>query len=193
MPFAFSSPVVYVICFLSILFIFVIGTGALAVVIVFIFDKLQTKDAIRRNYPVLGRLRPIFNVLGDFFRRYFFAMDREEMPFNRVDRNWVYNAADNKDTVLSFGSTKNLNPPGTAIFVSCPFPTLDQDASETQPMIIGPYCKYPYSAKSLFNISAMSYGSISKHAILALSKGAKMADCWLNTGEGGLAPYHLEG
>lgn len=184
---------VLAISFLSLLFVFVIGIAVSTILIIFLIDKFQRKDAIRHNYPVLGRLRPFFETLGDFFRRYFFAMDREEMPFNRADRNWVYNASENMDTTLAFGSTKNLNPPGTAIFVSTPFPTLDEDASQTQPLIIGPYCKYPYSAKSLFNISAMSFGSISKPAILALSNGARMADCWLNTGEGGLSPYHLEG
>ena len=81
MPYIFSSPIAYVICFLSILFIFVVGTAVLIMVIIFILDKLQTKDAIRHNYPVIGRLRPLFNVMGDFFRRYFFAMDSEEMPF----------------------------------------------------------------------------------------------------------------
>ncbi len=184
---------VMAISFLSILFIFVIGTAAAIIVIIYLIDKFQQKDAIRHNYPVLGRLRPLFETLGDFFRRYFFAMDREEMPFNRADRNWVYNASNNMDTTLAFGSTKNLNPPGTAVFVSTPFPTLDEDAAQTKPMIIGPFCKFPYSAKSLFNISAMSFGSISKPAILALSNGAKMADCWLNTGEGGLSPHHLAG
>ncbi|MGB6977056.1 MAG: FMN-binding glutamate synthase family protein [Gammaproteobacteria bacterium] len=183
----------YVIEFLSFLFVFVIGTLLLAVIILFIADITQKKDAIRRNYPVLGHFLPVFVKLGEFFRHYFFAFDREEMPFNRAERNWVHNAAANADMMLAFGSTKSLTPVGTTIFVSCPFPTLERDSSPTQPMIIGPYCKYPYLAKSLFNISAMSYGSISKPAIIALSNGARMAECWLNTGEGGLAPYHLEG
>ncbi len=121
----------------------------------------------------------------------FIFMDREEMPFNRAERNWVYNAANNEDTMLAFGSTKNLTPVGTPIFVSCAFPTLEEDAIPAEPMEIGPNCRNPYKAKSFFNISAMSYGSISKPAIQALSKGAAMAGCWLNTGEGGgLAPYH---
>jgi glutamate synthase domain-containing protein 2 len=154
---------------------------------------VQSKDAIRRNYPVIGRFRELFTSLGEFFRQYFFAMDREEMPFNRAERNWVYRAAKNIDNTVAFGSTKNLLPAGTAIFVNCPFPTLESDAAETQPLVIGPYCREPYAAKSIFNISAMSYGALSAPAVRALSKGAKLAECWLNTGEGGLAPYHLEG
>ncbi len=191
--FSVSPHTFYVLEFLSVLFIFFIGTIALVIALIFIIDKTQTKDAIRHNYPVIGRLRYVFLNLGDFFRQYFFSMDREEMPFNRAERNWVKNAANDEDSMLAFGSTKNLSPVGTAIFVSCPFPTLDEDAVPTQPMIIGPYCKNPYAAKSFFNISAMSYGSISKPAIQALSRGAKMAGCWLNTGEGGLSSYHLEG
>jgi Glutamate synthase domain 2 len=71
---------------------------------------------------------------------------------------------------------------------------LDSDAVETRTVTIGEsYSKYPYAAKSIFNISGMSYGAISKPAVLALSAGAKIADCWMNTGEGGLSPYHLEG
>ena len=183
----------YFLEILSIAFVFVIGFIVLLGLIVLVLDLSQTKDAIRKNYPVIGRFRSIFTKLGEFFRQYFFALDREEMPFNRAERNWVYNTAKNKDKMSAFGSTKTLTPPGTCIFVNCPFPTLEQEAAPTQPLEFGPYCKKPFLAKSLFNISAMSYGAISKPAVTALSNGARMAECWLNTGEGGLSPYHLEG
>ncbi len=178
---------------LTILFIFAIGVGVLAVIILFIIDVRQTGDAVRRNYPVLGRFRYLFSALGEFFRQYFFAMDREEMPFNRAEREWVHRAAKGHNNTIAFGSTKRLTSPGTAIFVNCPFPTLDADGTHTEELQIGPYCEKPYMAGSIFNISAMSYGSISTPAVLALSKGAKAAGCWINTGEGGLSPYHLEG
>lgn len=165
--------------------------GALA--IVYLIDRTQSKDAVRHNYPILGRFRNIFITLGEFFRQYFFAMDREELPFNRAERNWVYNAAKNGDTTIAFGSTKVISVPGTAIFVNCPFPTLETNAAKTKPFIIGPYAQKPYAAKSIINISGMSFGAISAPAVLALSKGAKMAECWMNTGEGGLSPYHLQG
>lgn len=179
--------------FLSTLFVSAIGVGVLAVIVLFIIDVTQTKDAVRKNYPVLGRFRYLFSMLGEFFRQYFFAMDREEMPFNRAEREWVDRAAKNHDNTVAFGSTKNLTPPGTPIFVNCPFPTLDEDAVEMQPLEIGPYCRHPYNAQSFFNISGMSYGALSTPAVLALSNGARMAGCWMNTGEGGLSPYHLEG
>jgi len=174
-------------------FIFLIGIGVLAIVVLFIIDVTQTGDAVRRNYPVIGRFRHVFSTLGEFFRQYFFAMDREEMPFNRAEREWIGRAAKGEDNTDAFGSSKMLTAPGTAIFVNCPFPTLDEDAHEVQPLLIGPYCKVPYNAPSFFNISAMSYGALSTPAVQALSKGAKMAGCWMNTGEGGLSPYHLEG
>lgn len=178
---------------LAIIFIWTVGIIALLIVIVYIFDVIQTKHAIHRNYPVVGHFRDVFSKLGEFFRQYFFAMDREEMPFNRAERSWVYRAAKDLDNTTAFGSTKNLNPPGTAIFVNCPFPTLEADAAPSIPLVIGPSCPFPYTAKSFFNISGMSYGAISKPAVIALSHGAKTAGCWLNTGEGGLSKYHLEG
>ncbi len=179
--------------FLSTLFVTAIGIGVFIIVILFIIDVTQTKDAVRKNYPVLGRFRYLFSTLGEFFRQYFFAMDREEMPFNRAEREWIDRAAKNHDNTIAFGSTKSLTPAGTPIFVNCPFPTLDEDAVEMQALEIGPYCRQPYNAPSFFNISGMSYGALSTPAVRALSNGARMAGCWMNTGEGGLSPYHLEG
>ena len=179
--------------FLASIFIFVVGAILLILVILYIIDVSQSHDAIRRNYPVIGRFRHIFSTLGEFFRQYFFAMDREEMPFNRAERDWIKRAAKDDDNTVAFGSSKVLTAPGTAIFVNCPFPTLDEDAVAVQPLRIGDQCETPYDAQSFFNISAMSYGSLSTPAIQALSAGAKMAGCWMNTGEGGLSSHHLEG
>ena len=179
--------------FLSTLFIFMIGLIVLFVILIFIADVSQTKDAIRRNYPVIGRFRSIFSTLGEFFRQYFFAMDREEMPFNRAEREWVNKSSRAIDNTMAFGSTKNLTPTGTPLFINCPFPTLDEHATSSPAVAIGPYCREPYEANSVINISGMSYGALSKPAVRALSKGAKLAGCWMNTGEGGLTEHHLEG
>jgi glutamate synthase domain-containing protein 2 len=175
------------------LFVILIGFIVLAIIVMFFIDITQTKSAIRRNYPVVGRFRYFFEHIGEFFRQYFFAMDREELPFNRAQRSWAYRAAKNIDNTVGFGSTRDLRPTGTVMFVNCPFPTLGEDAAAVGDVTIGPYCSKPYTTRSLFNISGMSYGAISKPAILALSHGAKAAGCWMNTGEGGLSPYHLEG
>ena len=177
----------------STVFIFVIGLTALAVIFMFIVDATQSKDAIRHNYPVVGRFRDLFTRLGEFFRQYFFALDREEMPFNRAERDWIYRSAKGGNNTLPFGSTRNLNLVGCPIFINCAFPHLDEQAHNPPPVTFGPYTPNPYQAGSIINASAMSYGSLSKPAIQALSHGVALAGCYLNTGEGGLAPYHLEG
>ncbi len=179
---------------LTSLFVFVIGLGTLALIALFFIDRYQTSDTVRRNYPVIGRMRYILSDLGEFFRQYFFAMDREEMPFNRAQREWVDDASKAHSTNVAFGSTRNLEPVGTPIFVNCPWPVLERDAVKARSMVIGEgAARLPYDAPSFFNISGMSYGALSKPAIRALSKGAAKAGCWLNTGEGGVSPYHLEG
>ncbi|MCR9089187.1 MAG: FMN-binding glutamate synthase family protein [Rhodobacteraceae bacterium] len=178
---------------LQLLFVLVLGLVFAAVVLMYITDTLQTRDAIRRNYPVLGRFRALFTKLGEFFRQYFFAMDREEYPFNRAQREWVNRASGGRDNTIAFGSTRNLDVVGTPIFVNSAFPPLDDEASPAAPMVIGPGARIPYVARSIFNISGMSFGAISKPAVQALSKGAAKAGIWMNTGEGGLSPYHLEG
>jgi len=178
---------------LVLIFIVLIGVLAAVAVVFFVVDRAQTADAVRRNYPLIGRFRGWFSKLGEFFRQYFFAMDREEMPFNRAQRDWVHHASRGEGNMVSFGSTRNLSIPGTAIFVNAAFPPLDDQVANTQPLQIGPYAREPYDAPSFFNISGMSYGAISRPAVRALSKGAAQAGIWLNTGEGGLSPYHLEG
>ncbi|HEX5421034.1 MAG TPA: FMN-binding glutamate synthase family protein [Gammaproteobacteria bacterium] len=174
-------------------FVLLVGTGVLAVTVMFVVDVTQTKHAVRRNFPVVGRFRYLFERLGEFFRQYFFALDREELPFNRAERSWVYRAAKQADNTVGFGSTRDLRRPGTVIFVNGPWALLDGETREPDPMTIGPHCAEPYTTASIFNVSAMSFGAISRPAVLALSGGAKRAGIWLNTGEGGLSPYHLEG
>lgn len=179
--------------FLSTAFVFLVGLGVLAALVMFAIDSLQSKDAVRHNYPVIGRFRDLFTRLGEFFRQYFFALDREEMPFNRAQREWIYRSSKGKNNTQPFGSTLNLSLVGTPIFINCAFPRLDEESRNPPPVEFGPYTPNPYLAASIINISAMSYGSLSKPAVQALSRGAKLASCYMNTGEGGLAPYHLEG
>lgn len=181
------------IALIGVIVLLLIVAALVAAVVMYQVDKRQTAHTIRRNYPLLGRFRYIFESLGEFFRQYFFAMDREEMPFNRAQRSWVYRAAKNIDNTVAFGSTRDLRKPGTYYFLNCPFPTLSEDAAGTQPMRIGPYCRTPYEAPSFLNISGMSFGALSAPAVRALSMGAARAGCWMNTGEGALSKYHLEG
>ena len=182
----------YIEIFFSLFLYAMLPIILIIILIIYYIDKNQTHHSVRRNYPVIGRLRYLFEYLGHFFRQYFFTMDREELPFNRADRSWVYRAAKNIDTTIAFGSTRSLSHPNNIMFMNCPFPTSNTDASTTDAMLIGPFCKSPYHAQSFFNISGMSYGAISKPAVIALSQGAKQANCWLNTGEGAISTYHLE-
>ncbi len=183
----------WVLQILMLVFVLVVGVIVAVAVVFFIVDRFQTKDAIRRNYPVIGRFRGLFTELGEFFRQYFFAMDREELPFNRAQREWIGHAAQGDSNMVAFGSTRNLGVVGTPIFVCAAFPPVDEQFATTEPMLIGAGCRVPYLAPSIFNISGMSFGAISKPAVLALSRGAARAGVWMNTGEGGLSPYHLQG
>ena len=182
-----------VVNFLGLTFVVIFALLVVVALVLFVIDRRQTEDAIRRNYPVIGRFRHLFSELGEFFRQYFFAMDREELPFNRAQREWVGRAGEGKSNTIAFGSTRNLNVPGTPIFVNDPFPPLDDEYAKSEPLLIGPTTRTPYLAPSFFNISGMSYGALSKPAIQALSHGAAEAGVWLNTGEGGVSPFHYEG
>ena len=171
----------------------VILLALIAVVVLYVIDVTQNSQAIRKNYPVIGRLRYVFEHLGVFFRQYFFAMDREELPFNRAQRAWVARAAKKLDSTIAFGSTKPLNRPGDIFFLNSAFPPTKSEieAHISTPLIFGEgYVSEPYAAPSIFNISAMSYGALSGPAIEALSLGAAQSGVWLNTGEGGLSPFH---
>ena len=160
----------------------------------YVQDITQKKHAILRNYPIVGHLRYFFEQLGENFRQYFFLGDREEMPFNRATRGWIYRLAKDEGGVIGFGSTYDMHQAGALIFVNAPFPVLEDERLATPPLAIGEgFCDQPFVARSIINISGMSYGAISKPAVQSLSRGAALAGCWMDTGEGGLSPYHLEG
>jgi glutamate synthase domain-containing protein 2 len=178
-----------------------IGIGTLTAFVVvaglafvFIRDITQKKHSVLRNYPIVGRLRYFFEELGEYFRQYFFAGDRDEMPFNRATRAWVYRLAKNEGGVIGFGSTYDLHQPGALIFVNHPFPVLEEERLPTPSLLLGEgFAKTPFEARSVVNVSGMSFGAISAPAVRSLSRGAAVAGCWMDTGEGGLSPHHLEG
>jgi len=169
---------------------------AMALLLVFFYvrDITQKKHTILRNYPLVGRLRYFFEQLGEYFRQYFFLGDRDERPFDRATRGWIYRMAKGEGGMLGFGSTYNLHQPGALIFVNAPFPVLEDELVPTPALTIGEgACAQPFVARSLVNISGMSYGALSRPAVESLARGAAQARCWINTGEGGLSPYHLAG
>lgn len=141
---------------LAVALILCVGLVLAVILVLGIIDRTQTHDAIRRNYPVVGRFRYVFSSLGEFFRQYFFAMDREELPFNRAQRDWVKHAGDGGSSTIAFGSTRNLSVPGTPIFTNAAFPPLDNQFASTDPLVIGPQARTPYLAPSIFNLSGMS-------------------------------------
>ncbi len=170
-----------------------LGLITLTLLVMFVKDTFHPHSSIRRNFPVIGRMRFFLEKQGEFFRQYFFANDREEMPFNRATRSYMYRAAKNIKPTIGFGSSNDLREPGTVIFVSTPFAWLDEEHKPTMPKIIGEIRQRPFHAKHIFNLSGMSFGALSEPAVRALSHGSAKAGIWLNTGEGALSPYHLVG
>ncbi|MEZ5613602.1 MAG: FMN-binding glutamate synthase family protein [Rhodocyclaceae bacterium] len=178
-----------------------VSAGTLLAIVLFVTlvfwyvkDITQKKHTVLRNYPIVGRLRYFFEQMGEYFRQYFFTGERDEMPFNRSTRGWAYRLAKNEGGIIGFGSTYDLHEPGALVFVNAPFPVIEDEQLATPPLAIGDgWCDRPFIARSVVNISGMSYGALSRPAVRALSCGAAAAGCWLNTGEGGLSPYHLEG
>jgi glutamate synthase domain-containing protein 2 len=161
--------------------------------VMFVRDITQTEHAVRRNFPVIGRLRYFMEDLGAGLRQYLFANDREEMPFNRMTRSWVYRTAKGLGGIIGFGTGADIREPGSVIFINSPYPKLEEDCTPSPPTVIGPDCDKPFVAKRIVNISGMSFGALSSVAVEALSRGAAAAGVWMNTGEGGLSKYHLEG
>jgi len=151
----------------------------------------QSKKAIRRNFPLFGRLRYLFESIGPELRQYFFEGDLEGKPFNRLQRSLVYQRSKHELDTMPFGTQLNVYDEGyewiNHSIRAIAFADLDMDP---RIQIGSSQCTKPYSA-SLFNISGMSYGSLSKNAILALNAGAKQGGFYHNTGEGGISSYHL--
>lgn len=155
-------------------------------------DSIQTKHTIMRNFPVVGRLRYVMENLRPKIYQYFVESDIDGRPFNRVDRSVVYQRAKKALDTSPFGTQLNVYEEGYE-WVNHSIAALDHSAVDQHPRVRigGPDCKQPYEA-SILNISAMSFGSLSKNAVLALNGGAKLGTFAHNTGEGGISQYHLE-
>ena len=171
-----------------------LGLPVAGLAALYVRDRRQTQHTILRNYPVIGHVRYFAETWGEYMRQYHYLPDWAERPFSRLERSWVYRSAKGVSNLVSFGSE---NVPAF-VFRNHPFPVLDEEKRPFPGKRIGitegpGACREPYLARSFFNISGMSYGALSHAAVSALSRGAKQAGIWLSTGEGGLAPYHLEG
>jgi glutamate synthase domain-containing protein 2 len=153
-------------------------------------DMLQTHHSIRRNFPILGRARWILESIRPEIQQYFIENNTDGRPFSRERRSLIYQRAKNDVATLPFGTQMDVYETGYE-WVNHSLVPKHVDPKSLRVIVGGPNCKLPYSA-SLLNISAMSFGSLSKNAVLALNHGANLGNFAHCTGEGGLSPYHLE-
>lgn len=176
---------------------------AVLILLVFIRDMLQTRHAIIRNFPVIGHIRYMLETIGPEIRQYFVANDKEERPFNRDERRWIYASSKGQNSTFGFGTTEQIYEIGYPVIKHSTFPFPDSKAKYPgdDPTAI-PGLKVIgerhgrarcYRPSSIINISAMSFGSLGEKAISALNVGAREANCIHNTGEGGISPYHCLG
>jgi glutamate synthase domain-containing protein 2 len=164
---------------------------------------LQRKHTISHNFPIVGHLRYLLEKFGPELRQYLVANNREELPFNRIERGWIYASAKKENNYEGFGTDRDIYA-HQHIFVNnamIPF-KVDENHPNTIDKtflpcakVMGAYNKRkkPFRPASIINVSAMSFGSLSAKAIESLNKGIKIADAYHNTGEGGLSPYHCNG
>lgn len=180
-----------------------LGLGVL-LSFVFIYDLIQPKKPILRNFPIIGHIRYWLITIGPELRQYIVANNREERPFTRVEREWIEEAGDGKDNYFSFGTDDEIYQPGYTFIKNAAVAYGDrnfiregvyQDTTIPCAKVFGEFRgrAKPYQAQSLINVSGMSFGALSGRAVTSLNKGAKLANCYQSTGEGGLSPYHLQG
>lgn len=153
-------------------------------------DLLQRKQAVRRNFPLIGNFRYLFELIRPEINQYFVESNTDGTPFNRDLRSLVYQRSKLEPDTVPFGTKLDVNAIGYE-WVNHSLAPVHIDPASLRVTVGSSQCSKPYSA-SIFNISAMSYGSLSKNAVLALNGGAKIGHFYHDTGEGGLSPYHLE-
>ena len=155
-------------------------------------DVFHKAHAIRKNFPILGNLRYFFEKIRPEIMQYFVETDTEGRPLNRIYRSLVYQRAKKVNDTAPFGTQEVVYKVGYEWMGHSMYAINHWDLDHNQRIKIGGQgCEKPYDA-SLLNISAMSFGSLSKNAIMALNRGAKEGGFYHNTGEGAASPYHLE-
>lgn len=155
------------------------------------YDTFQNKHSIRKNYPLIGRLRYFFESIRPELRQYFFEGELDGKPFNRRQRSIVYQRAKNEKQTISFGMQDDPNRIGYEWAAHSVYPK-QANFSSLRVTVGNLQCAQPYSA-SVLNIGAMSYGALSKTAISSLNNGAALGNFAHNTGEGGISDFHLQG
>jgi glutamate synthase (ferredoxin) len=171
---------------------------------VYIHDRWISKDNILRNYPIIGRFRYWLIDLGPKLHQYIIADENEELPFNRDERNWIYRSAKGENNYFGFGTDDQILSIGYPIIKHAVFPYGEvsftgagHDSMQDVPAekTLGEIRNRAKAWRpgSIINVSAMSFGALGAHAIEAINRGAKLAGCYHNTGEGGISPYHKTG
>lgn len=159
-----------------------------------IYDLLQRKHAIWHNFPVIGHLRNLLENIGPELRQYIIENNREGAPFPRNNRRYIYASAKKQNNHEGFGSDKDFADPKHFFIKNALFPKkISSPFQMNYTKIIGLKRHKPYVSSSFVNISGMSFGALSGPAVEAMNKGAKIANCYHTTGEGGFSPYHNHG
>lgn len=189
---AAALAVIILLGFINSKFLFLLCI-AMPLVLLGFYDMMQTQKTIRRNFPLLGRMRYILEALGPGIRQYFIETDLDGKPFNRQQRSLVYQRSKKQTDANPFGTQLDVYAAGYEWINHSINAISFTDVDQNPRIKIGSsQCNKPYLA-SMFNISAMSFGSLSSVAVIALNEGAKLGKFYHNTGEGGLSPYHLRG
>ena len=177
--------------------------GLLAVVVV--YDLLQRQHAILRNFPIIGHVRYWLEAVGPELRQYIVTNNNEERPFSRDQRRWVYASSKQADTSFGFGSDQDMERQSNYLVIkhqTFPLqtpvpgdPAYDPQCTIACAKVLGAARgrAKAFRPASVVNVSGMSFGSLSGPAVEALNRGAQIAGCLHNTGEGGVSPYHLNG
>ena len=177
----------------------VLGVVVAILIVLAVIDLVQTKHAIRRNFPLIGRLRYLLEKLGPELRQYIVTDNDEERPFNRDQRRWIYSTAKNENPYFGFGTDNKMELPEYLLIRHAAFPHRPSHHDELSPIpaakVMGEWRDRDkaFRPASIVNISAMSFGSLSAAAVEALNRGAALAGCLQNTGEGGISDHHRHG
>lgn len=180
------------------IWLIVLALVVAVIVVLGVIDLVQTKHAVRRNYPVVGRLRYLLERIGPELRQYIVTDNDEERPFSRDQRRWVYATAKSENPYFGFGTDAKFSDPQYPLIRHAAFPYRGEEpAGSAVPCakVLGEWRdrEHAFRPASVVNISAMSFGSLSGAAIEALNKGAAMAGALHNTGEGAISKHHQHG
>jgi glutamate synthase domain-containing protein 2 len=163
------------------------------------YDLLQRRHAILRNFPIVGHFRYLLESVGPELRQYIVTDNDEERPFSRDQRRWVYASSKGQNNYFGFGTDNDVESCANYLVVkhsAFPLPDVGHDEVEHRlpaARVLGGFRgrRLAFRPASLVNVSAMSFGSLSANAVEAINKGAALAGCLQNTGEGGIARHHL--